>query len=218
MRLRPSGRQGPVATSFDSFRAYQSEEAWTWEHLALTRARVVAGAGADAAALGDEVEAFRRGLLAAKGEPGRTLADVAEMRARLSGAKPRQGPLDAKHGPGGMTDIELLAEAGALIAGSPRRAVAAQLSAAAAAGLLGREEARRLASAYRLLSSVQAVTRLLTEGRLDLAAVGEGGRNVLFRETGAADGDDLARRIAEARSFAEAVIGRALAGPGAEGG
>jgi len=212
MRLRPSGRQGPVATSFDSFRAYQSEEAWTWEHLALTRARVVADAGTEAAALGSEVEAFRREVIAAKGEPGRTLADVAEMRARLFAAKPQEGPLDAKRGAGGMTDIELLAEAAALIAGSPRRGVAAQLAAGAAAGLIGREEAQRVASGYRLLSAVQGVTRLLTEGRLDLATVGEGGRAVLFRETGAEDAADLVRLIADARGVAGDVIGRVLAG------
>ncbi|MCX7645826.1 MAG: glutamine-synthetase adenylyltransferase [Rhodobacteraceae bacterium] len=211
MRLRPSGRQGPVATSFEAFRAYQSDEAWTWEHLALTRARVVADAGAEAAALGAEVEAFRRDLLAARGESVRTLADVAEMRARLFAAKPQDGPLDAKRGPGGMTDIELLAEAAALIAGSPRRAVAAQLAAGAAAGLLTRAEAQGLASGYRLLSAVQGVTRLLTEGRLDLAAVGEGGRAVLFRETGAAGEEDLVRRIAAVRGEALGAIGRVLA-------
>ena len=47
MRLRPSGRPGPIATALAAFRRYQAEEAWTWEHLALTRARVVAGAGGD---------------------------------------------------------------------------------------------------------------------------------------------------------------------------
>ena len=59
MRLRPSGRQGPVATSIESFRAYQMDEAWTWEHLALTRARVVAFAGAGGEGLAHEVEALR---------------------------------------------------------------------------------------------------------------------------------------------------------------
>src|SRR5690606_38377421 len=59
MRLRPSGRQGPVATSVQSFESYQMTEAWTWEHLALTRARVVAMAGDHAPDLADQVEALR---------------------------------------------------------------------------------------------------------------------------------------------------------------
>jgi len=63
MRLRPSGRKGPVATSLAAWQDYQMAEAWTWEHLALTRARVLAGQ----ATLAGEVEAFRRSLLAAKG-------------------------------------------------------------------------------------------------------------------------------------------------------
>jgi glutamate-ammonia-ligase adenylyltransferase len=210
MRLRPSGRQGPVATSFDAFRAYQSEEAWTWEHLALTRARVVAGVGAGAFMLADEVEAFRRSLLAGAGARDKTLADVAEMRARLFAAKPAEGAWDAKRGPGGMTDIELLAEAAALIAGSARRNVAGQL--AAGAGLFGKEAADRLAGAYRLLAAVQGVTRLLTEGALDPDAVGEGGCEVLLRETGAKDIRALAARMAEARAFAAETVDRVLAG------
>ena len=60
MRLRPSGRQGPVATAFEAFKTYQNEEAWTWEHLALTRARAVTGDGG----LAQKVEAFRLELLA----------------------------------------------------------------------------------------------------------------------------------------------------------
>ena len=64
VRLRPSGRQGPVATSLESFRSYQETEAWTWEHLALTRARVMAGD----AGLADEVEGFRRDVIARKGQ------------------------------------------------------------------------------------------------------------------------------------------------------
>lgn len=218
MRLRPSGRQGPVATSFDAFRAYQSDEAWTWEHLALTRARVVAAAGEGAHGLGDEVEAFRRALLASAGDRDKTLRDVADMRVRLFAAKPADGPWDAKRGPGGMMDIELLAEAAALVAGSARRNVAGQLAAGPVAGLFGKDTGDRLAAAYRLLSSVQAVTRLLTEGRLDLDAVGEGGCEVLFRETGAADGPDLAARMAEARAFAAEAVASVLAGAGADPG
>ncbi|MDH3264927.1 MAG: glutamine-synthetase adenylyltransferase, partial [Paracoccaceae bacterium] len=210
MRLRPSGRQGPVATSFEAFRSYQREEAWTWEHLALTRARAVAVAGDGAGDLAAEVEAFRRELLAEAGDPGKTLAEVAQMRARLFSAKPAEGDWDAKRGPGGMTDIELLAEAAALIAGAPQRGVTAQLRAAPKAGLVGKDEAERLAAAYRLLWAVQSVTRLLTDGALDLAEVGEGGQAVLLRETGAEDLPSLAHRFGAAKAEAAAIVERAL--------
>ena len=134
MRLRPSGRQGPVATSWPAFRSYQQGEAWTWEHLALTRARPIAGSEALAA----DVEAFRRKLLAAKGQGARVLADVADMRARLRAAKPGGGAWEAKLGPGRMMEIELLAQTAALRAGDPARRVEAQLRAGRAFGLVRR--------------------------------------------------------------------------------
>ncbi|MBC7736069.1 MAG: glutamine-synthetase adenylyltransferase, partial [Candidatus Saccharibacteria bacterium] len=87
MRLRPSGRQGPVATSVQSFRAYQMDEAWTWEHLALTRARVLAGDTGLAA----EVEALRLAVLVAKSSGPTVVRDVADMRARLAEARPGLG-------------------------------------------------------------------------------------------------------------------------------
>ena len=72
MRLRPSGNQGPVATSWASFVNYQQNEAWVWEHLALTRAHVVAGD----AGLAEEIEAFRTEFLSHPRERGKVLRDV----------------------------------------------------------------------------------------------------------------------------------------------
>ena len=114
MRLRPSGRSGPVATSLAAFRRYQAEEAWTWEHLALTRARVVAGP----AALGDGGRRrHRRGPRRAARRRARLLADAADMRRRLAEAHEAAAanPWEVKLGPGRMMDIELLAQTGALL-------------------------------------------------------------------------------------------------------
>jgi glutamate-ammonia-ligase adenylyltransferase len=206
MRLRPSGRQGPVATSVTSFETYQREEAWTWEHLALTRARPVAGAEA----LGARVETFRRALLARPRDGTKILADTADMRARLAEAKPGQGPLEAKHGPGRLQDIALLAQAGALLAGAPDRDTPAQL--AAGQGALGLAEAdlAALQEAHRLMWCVQAATRLVTAGTLDLEAMGGGGRALLLREAGAADMAELEAGLAEAAAGADRIISRAL--------
>ncbi|MFN6924143.1 MAG: glutamine-synthetase adenylyltransferase [Tabrizicola sp.] len=203
MRLRPSGRAGPVATSLHSFTTYQETEAWTWEHLALTRARVLAGEPT----LAGEVEAFRRELLLRKGQGARVRPDVAEMRARLAAAKPAQGAWDAKNGPGRIMDIELAAQTVALIAGSPARSVERQI-AAGAGRVLPDSDAQTLSSAYRLLWRLHAGARLLSERALDWEALGEGGRAFLLRETGAADAEALARDLGQAVRDAEAAVTR----------
>jgi glutamate-ammonia-ligase adenylyltransferase len=101
-RLRPSGDKGPLAVSVDSFARYQRGEAWTWEHMALTRARVVHGTAAARAA----VEAVVAAVLAG-GRPGRDIrADARAMRAELRAHKPANGPLDAKLLEGGLVDLE----------------------------------------------------------------------------------------------------------------
>ena len=208
MRLRPSGRQGPVATSFDAFRSYQETEAWTWEHLALTRARPVAGS----AELGAEVEAFRQTLLAQKAGGASVLQDVADMRARLRAAKPGQGPLDAKDGPGRLQDIELLAQTLALQAASPARRVEAQLAAGKRGGLIAGPETELLLGAYRRLWRVQCGLRLLAARVDDPEALGEGARAFLLRE---ADEDSIEALVAHMGAAAEEVAGlvdRALGG------
>ena len=95
MRLRPSGRAGPVATSLASFTAYQENEAWTWEHLALTRARVLAGEPTLAA----EVEAFRRALLPRKGRGARVRAEARRDFCHHEVVERRPG---VRHGPSGL--------------------------------------------------------------------------------------------------------------------
>lgn len=208
MRLRPSGRQGPVATSFDAFRHYQQDEAWTWEHLALTRARLVAGSSE----LGDEIEEFRKALLAAKAGGESVTQDVAEMRARLRAAKPGQGVLEAKDGPGRLQDIELLAQMLALKAASPARRVELQVAAGRRAGLIGAPEAERLLGAYRRLWRVQAALRLLADRVSDPEALGDGARAFLLREAGEAEVPELLAALERASRDAEAVIEAAMAG------
>ena len=112
MRLRPSGRQGPVATSLAAFRNYQRDEAWTWEHLALTRARPIAGRP------GARRPTSRRSgatLLAEQGAAaGASAATWPRCGARLAAAKPAQGMWDAKQGPGRLMEVELAAQTAAL--------------------------------------------------------------------------------------------------------
>ncbi|MCA0272641.1 MAG: glutamine-synthetase adenylyltransferase [Proteobacteria bacterium] len=202
MRLRPSGRQGPVATSVQSFESYQMDEAWTWEHLALTRARPVAG-DPD---LAEEVEAIRRRVLASKAPGAAILPDTAEMRARIFAAKAPDGEWEAKIGPGRLQDIELVAQASALRAASPARRVEQQLRAGKAAGHFDAATEDALQQAYRFLWRLQAGGRLLTERPLDMAAVGAGAQAFLLRETGASDLPDLASLLAAHAGRAEGII------------
>ncbi len=202
MRLRPSGRQGPVATALAAFRDYQTTEAWTWEHLALTRARVVAGP----AALARRVEAVRLAVLAEKGRGARVLADTAEMRARIFAAKSPDGAWEAKIGPGRLQDIELFVQAGALIAGAAARDVAGQIGAGVAAGLMTAAEGAALDTAQRFLWALQAGGRLLTDRPLEMDAIGEGGRSFLLRETGMPDMAGLGSRLAALTSQAAAIV------------
>ena len=210
MRLRPSGRQGPVATSLASYVGYQRDQAWTWEHLALTRARPVSG-NED---LGAEVEAFRRELIAHGWDREGTLADVAEMRVRLDRAKPGQGIWDAKSGPGRLQDIALLAETGALLSGSPERDIPGQIAAGAGELGMSASDVSDILNAHTLFWSIQAASRLLSEVALDPAALGEGGRGFLLRETGARDMRALEQHIVDAAGRAAEIIGRCLPNQG----
>jgi glutamate-ammonia-ligase adenylyltransferase len=101
-RLRPSGTDGMLAVSVESFEAYQAEHAWTWEHMALLRARPVYGSAAGK----EKLAAIVRDTLRRPRDPGRLVADAARMRADIALHKPPGGPFDIKRGPGGLIDLE----------------------------------------------------------------------------------------------------------------
>lgn len=103
-RLRPSGAQGPIAVSFSSFARYQMEQAWTWEHMALTRARPLFGSPAARA----ELDEIVRTALVKPRDPNKLRADVLEMRAEMVRHKPPKGLLDAKLSRGGLVDLEFI--------------------------------------------------------------------------------------------------------------
>jgi glutamate-ammonia-ligase adenylyltransferase len=107
LRLRPDGEAGLIVSSLASFRRYQREHAWTWEHQALTRARFVAGD----AAIGAAFEAERDAILRLPRDREKLAADVVEMRRRMADGHPnRSGLFDLKHDAGGMVDIEFVVQ------------------------------------------------------------------------------------------------------------
>ncbi len=208
VRLRPSGRKGPVATSLESFVSYQTTEAWTWEHLALTRARVMAGEPG----LAEEVEAFRRAVIAEKGQGATVRADVAEMRARLAEARPGAGGWDVKLGPGRLMDIELLAQTLALVSASPARGVERQIAAGGNAGKLSHSDQTALLDAYRLCWRMQAASKLLSDRVADGSRLGGGAQSFLLREAGALDAAELTARLETVTARAASVIEAQLRG------
>ena len=214
MRLRPSGTQGPVATSLASFKSYQENEAWTWEHLALTRARPVAGE----AALENEISAFRESLLARPVDASAVCKDVQEMRARIAAAKAPSGPWDAKIGRGMLQEIELVSQTGALIEGCPAQSVVEGLRAAARCDVLRPDEAAKLEETYGVLWTVQVASKLLSEKPISPDDIGRGGAAFLLRDTGAETLDALATEMMRRGTEAGAIIDRALGAKEEQGG
>ncbi|MCL5776744.1 bifunctional [glutamine synthetase] adenylyltransferase/[glutamine synthetase]-adenylyl-L-tyrosine phosphorylase [Limibaculum sp. FT325] len=211
MRLRPSGRQGPVAVSLAAFRRYQMEQAWVWEHLALTRARVVAGPHD----LGREAtEVIREALARRKGDPA-VLEEAAAMRRKLieAHAGARANPWSLKHAAGGLMEIEFLAQTGCLYHGLavalPARALLGPL---ADAGWIGADEAGALAEALKLEARLQQVERVALEQPLNPDTAGEGLRRVLARVAGTEDFPALADRLGALQAEAAAAVERVFAG------
>ncbi len=156
-RLRPQGEQGMLAVHVDSFRDYQQREAWTWEHMALLRARPVHGSEVGRARLAGLIGE----LLAMERDPARVRTDAAEMRAEMARHKPPAGPLDVKLGLGGLVDLEFAVHTLQLThrtAFSPRLEEAIALL--ADDGLIDLQADRDL----RLLSRILVASRLVTPG------------------------------------------------------
>jgi glutamate-ammonia-ligase adenylyltransferase len=185
MRLRPSGRSGPLATQIDGFANYQEHEAWTWEHMALTRARVVSGPPAFAG----RIEAVIREVLCRKRDQRTIADDVVEMRGAIAREKGDANVWDLKYAAGGLVDIEFIAQYLQLIhaAASPDildTTTARVLEKAAQWGILAREDADILRPAVRLFHDLTQIMRLCLPGLFDPKTASEG---VLALLTRAAD-------------------------------
>jgi glutamate-ammonia-ligase adenylyltransferase len=164
MRLRPSGNKGPVAVSLESFAKYQAEEAWTWERMALTRARFVAGPST----IRTKVEAAIQDALARPRDPAQTLKDAADMRGRLEKDTGRVDVWNVKSAPGGLMDIEFVAQSlmAAHLAEKPgvRRANTREaLVALRMEGVLTAEDSGALTSALTLYENVLHILRLTVD-------------------------------------------------------
>jgi len=161
MRLRPSGNKGPIAVRLDAFARYHAEEAWTWEAMALARARVVAGP----APLARRISAAIRTALTRPRDPAKLRADAAALRGRIARELPPFGPLDVKYRDGGLLELEFVAQVLQLAHAHATPSVLATgtaeaLDRLAAAGILAEEEHAALRRASFLYRTVQGLLRL----------------------------------------------------------
>jgi [glutamine synthetase] adenylyltransferase / [glutamine synthetase]-adenylyl-L-tyrosine phosphorylase len=214
MRLRPSGRAGPLATRLEAFASYQETEAWTWEHMALTRARVVSATPAFAA----RVESVIRAVLCRPRNTRSVAADVTEMRQAIATEKGDSAKWDLKYVAGGLIDLEFIAQYLQLIHAAEQpdildTSTARVLDKAWRLGVLPTEEAEILRPAVRLYQDLTQILRLCLPGLFDAKTVPSGLGRLLAR---AADVPDFAtldafigETEAKVRASFERILGRA---------
>ncbi len=212
MRLRPSGRAGPVATSLPSFESYQDNEAWTWEHMALTRARAVSGAPAFAARVNQVI----RSVLCRERDAEAVAADVADMRQAIAAEKGEDARWDLKYARGGLVDLEFIAQYLQLVHASATPEIldastARVFDKALRLGVLPAEEADVLRPAARLYHNLTQLLRLCLAGPFDPKTAGAGLLSLLCRAADLPNFATLDAHLAETQQKVRASFKRILA-------
>jgi [glutamine synthetase] adenylyltransferase / [glutamine synthetase]-adenylyl-L-tyrosine phosphorylase len=211
LRLRPHGGKGALASQFKGFIAYERTEAELWEHMALTRARVIGGDEA----FGTAVAGAIAEIVACRREPVKVAAEVRAMRMLIAKEKGDQGPWDLKLGPGGLTDLDFLAQALVLAHASDHPSLLAQASRAVLAeagrlGLLPEAAAQRLVEAHALFTAVFQWQRLAIAGPFDAASVPPAILQRLAAVAGLPDAKVLLDHLNETRAEVRKVFSRGL--------
>jgi [glutamine synthetase] adenylyltransferase / [glutamine synthetase]-adenylyl-L-tyrosine phosphorylase len=214
MRLRPSGRSGPLATQIDGFAAYQENEAWTWEHLALTRARVVSASPQFAA----RVEEVIRSVLCRARDREMVAGDVLEMRKAIAAEKGDGERWNLKYVAGGLIDIEFIAQYLQLIHAAQTPDIldpstTQVLDRAWRLGLLKAEDAEVLRRAVWLYHDLTQILRLCLPGQFDPKAAAPGLSGLLTRAADVPDFATLDAFIGETQSKVRASFNRILGAP-----
>ena len=214
MRLRPSGRAGPVASHLKSFAEYQDREAWTWEHMALTRARVIS-ASPD---FRGKIEGIIREVLTRPRDAAGVASDVAEMRRAIALEKGEDDVWDLKYAAGGMVDIDFIAQYLQLVHAADKPDILdvstlQVLDNAARLGVLPQSAAEVLRPATRLYHDLTQILRLCVSEKFKPETSGEDLLRVMARAGDAPDFSSLEARVKETeievrRVFRDLVQGR----------
>ena len=166
LRLRPSGNKGPVATHIDAFKKYQREDAWTWEHMALTRARTVAGD----AALRAEIEKDVVDVIGLPRDRDKLAREATDMRKMIDQEKPPRDAWDIKLIPGGLIDLEFIAQyavLAGLTSGKARSTSTFDTLSRLSPDFADAQVREDLAQAYQLYLTLTQMIRLCLTGPFD---------------------------------------------------
>lgn len=211
MQLRPTGNKGPVAVSLESFTRYHASESWTWERLALTRARVIAGSPALASAVRDVI----RHTLCRRSDKEAIRVDAADMRRKVAALYPGKNAFDLKYVRGGLMDIDFTAQTLELQYAQHDPAILAQATLVALARLkaehiLPEADAIVLRAAADLQFCLLQVLRIAVDGPLDPAAATPGLKALLARAGGVERFENLERLLSDLQHRAHEVFVRLI--------
>ncbi|MBT5840274.1 MAG: bifunctional [glutamine synthetase] adenylyltransferase/[glutamine synthetase]-adenylyl-L-tyrosine phosphorylase [Rhodospirillaceae bacterium] len=193
MRLRPSGNAGPIASHITAFTKYHEESAWTWEHMALARGRVLCGD----AALTAKIERVAEAALQAERDPAKLVADIAEMRQRIDKEHHTETLWEVKYIRGGLVDIEFIVQYLQLRHAHATPAVLSTntmdaLTRLEVEGQIAADDGATLRRALALWQSIQGLLRLTMPGVIETGAdIPEALKQALVRGAGAPDFQSL---------------------------
>src|SRR5471032_1282376 len=211
MRLRPTGNKGPVAVSLKSFAAYHASESWTWEHMALTRGRLIVGPPALQARVAAEI---RRRLTQPR-EPAAIVADARNMRARMAETFPGANSWDLKYAPGGLVDIEFIAQTLQLVHAPDQPDILNTNTVAAlynlkAAGFLAAEDADTLVASAGLQHALTQVLRIALNESLKVEDATPGLKALLTRAAEWNDFSQVEARLADLQARTREIFNRLM--------
>jgi glutamate-ammonia-ligase adenylyltransferase len=214
MRLRPTGNKGPVAVSLESFSRYHATESWTWERLALTRARVIAGSQE----LGNNVSAVIRAALTAAPDRTKILTDAADMRAKLFAQFPGKAPWDLKFARGGLVDIEFIAQTLQLLEAHSTPIVLhsntiGALNLLAQVKAIAAEDAVALMAAAELELALMQVLRIAVDGEFEAASATPGLKGLLARAGAAGSFAELEAKLISLQAQVRAIFEKRISAP-----
>ena len=206
-RLRPSGNSGPLATSLKSFRSYHEADSWTWEHMALTRSRIVAGDKDFSGIVRKEIVS----VLSRQRDEAGIKKDVAEMRARIQEEKGTSNLWDIKQVPGGLVDVEFIAQALQLIHANKHPHIlhsntAETLRLCVDEGLISVDDAEVLQPAIRLYHDLTQIMRVCLSESFDPNQAAKGLKDVVLKAAFEPEMAQLEERLKDYQSAARACF------------
>ena len=178
MRLRPSGRKGPVATSWHAFKDYQMNEAWIWEHLALTRGRFICGK----IQLEKSFKLFRSKLFK-NVDKQLAIQALSEMRLKIKETTSELNQLECKRGAGRIQDIELLSQLCTLINGEEVQDVISGLASGLKSGLMNNLQLKKIIKTYKFLQVTNTASRLIWDKNQQTQKITDSGYSFLLKLT-----------------------------------